>query len=985
LALVLGIALSAPSLHAQATGSIAGRVTDVTGGAIVGARVEARGPSRRRTETDASGAFRLPGLKPGRYALTVTMARFARFERSAVDVEPNDVAVVETVLELAPIEEQVTIEDEQPLGLDARDSAGTLVIKGEDLDALPDDPDEMQEALLALAGAAAGPEGGQIYIDGFSGGRMPSKESIREIRINASPFSAEFDRLGWGRIEILTKPGTDTFRGDVGFRFNDESLNSRNPFAPNRPPYQERSWRGNLSGPLVAKRASFFLDVDRRDTHDNDLINATLLDPSLDATPYALAVETPQSRMRVSPRIDLQLGSRHTLTVRYGYSDSDNPLSGIGGFSLPSRAYESSRGEHEIQIGETTVLSKSIANETRLQYSWSESRQTAAGNDPALEVLDAFEAGGAQVGRSSDTQKQLEIHNITSWTAGRHTVRGGIRVRGLRTDDVSERNFGGSVTFTGGDAPELDESGQIVADATGAPIMTSIDSLERFRRTLFLQGLGLGASDIRARGGGASQLRIAGGDPETSVRRWDVAPFVQDDWRVSDNVMLSLGLRYENQTLISSDWNLAPRLAFAWAPRKGQDGRMRTVVRGGFGIFYDRVSESLSLQALRYDGLHQRQYVVSDPGALDQMAFSLDGVSGVPSVETLSGYEVPQAIRRVAADIQAPITYQSSLSAEQMLPGGFTFSAILVATNSRRLLRSRNLNAPLPGGEHPLGTSETVYQYESTGKSNQTQLILGLNNRMSRSVGLFARYFLGRTRSDTDGAGSFPADPYDLAAEYGTDARDVRHRFILGGHLRLPGDVQISPFVIASSASPYNITIGRDVNGDTVFTDRPAYATDPTKPGLVETEYGLLDPNPEPGATLIPRNLGRGPGFFVLNLRLNKTFVFGRRKPEEPQGEEGGNLTLEGGRHGPPRGRGHRGGGPGHRHPGEGEGRATLSIGLSVHNLFNHVNAGAPVGNLTSPLFGQSLSSAGGFGRGPGGRSSSAGNRRIILQTRLGF
>ncbi len=133
------------------------------------------------------------------------------------------------------------------------------VIKGAALDALPDDPDDLEAALQALAGPSAGPNGGQIYIDGFTGGTLPPKESIREIRINSNPFSAEFDRLGFGRVEVLTKPGSDKFRGQAFFNFNDESLNSRNPFSLNRASSQRRDFGGNLSGPIQKGKSSFFL------------------------------------------------------------------------------------------------------------------------------------------------------------------------------------------------------------------------------------------------------------------------------------------------------------------------------------------------------------------------------------------------------------------------------------------------------------------------------------------------------------------------------------------------------------------------------------------------------------------------------------------------------------------------------------------------------------------------------------------------------
>jgi hypothetical protein len=256
---------------------------------------------------------------------------------------------------------------------------------------------------------------------------------------------------------------------------------------------------------------------------------------------------------------------------------------------------------------------------------------------------------------------------------------------------------------------------------------------------------------------------------------------------------------------------------------------------------------------------------------------------------------------------------------------------------------------------------------------------------MSRTLTLFTRYFLGRARSDTDGAFSFPANQYDLAAEYGYAGFDVRHRFILGGSVRLPGDVRINPFVILSSGRPFNITTGRDNNGDTLFTDRPAYATDPDKPGVKETAWGLLDPNPEPGQTIVPRNLGRGPSFVMVNLRVSKTISFGKAPAgaddEPPRGPMGAPPPPPPGGGGRPGGFG--GGGGGFRGGFRGEssdGRPSLTFSVSAQNVLNRVNAGPPVGNLGSPYFGQSLSSAGGFGGG-----SAAGNRRIELEVRLGF
>ena len=162
--------------------------------------------------------------------------------------------------------------DNRELSTEPENNAGAVVLKGDDLDALPDDPDDLAAALQALAGPSAGPNGGQIFVDGFTGGRLPPRASIREIRINSNPFSAEYDRLGFGRIEILTRPGTDRYRGQVSFNFNDDALNSRNPFADSTSADPDATvwWKFWWSTPQA--KSFFFVDFDKRDVDDETLI-----------------------------------------------------------------------------------------------------------------------------------------------------------------------------------------------------------------------------------------------------------------------------------------------------------------------------------------------------------------------------------------------------------------------------------------------------------------------------------------------------------------------------------------------------------------------------------------------------------------------------------------------------------------------------------------------------------------------------------------
>ncbi len=241
------------------------------------------------------------------------------------------------------LEKQViTVTEEQGLNTDPQNNADAVVLKGPDLDVLPDDPDALASAVQAMAGPSAGPSGGQIFIDGFTGGRMPPKESIREVRINQNPFNAENNNIGFGNIEIFTKPGADKLRGSTFYNFGDESLNSRNPFAPDRAPFQVRYFGGSLSGPIAKNKSSFFLDFQRRVVDDNAIINATILSPSLTPTSFTQALVVPNKFFSFSPRFDYQLNTANTLVVRYSYSRSKAENVGASDFSLPERAFDRS-------------------------------------------------------------------------------------------------------------------------------------------------------------------------------------------------------------------------------------------------------------------------------------------------------------------------------------------------------------------------------------------------------------------------------------------------------------------------------------------------------------------------------------------------------------------------------------------------------------------------------------------------------------------
>ncbi|MCC6588591.1 MAG: carboxypeptidase regulatory-like domain-containing protein [Bryobacterales bacterium] len=971
---------------AQQTASLRGTVKDSTDAVIPGANVVLRGGGREwTTQAGEFGAYKFENLAPGKYLLRVATPGFAPFEAANVDV--SGAATLDVTLTVMLETQTVSVQSETQgtVSVDPSQNAGSLVLRGTDLDALSDDPDQLASDLQALAGPAAGPNGGQIFIDGFSGGRLPPKASIREVRINQNPFSAEYDRMGFGRIEILTKPGTDRLRGSAFMNFSDESMNSRNPFSPTRAPYQSRLYGVSISGP-VNKKASFAFDVERRAIDENAIVNATILNTGLVPSPFQQAIITPERRTFLTTRLDYQLTPKNTLVGRYSWFNSDQQNEGVGQFSLPSRAYSSANGHHSVQLTETAVLNAATINETRFQFIRNNLSQNADNSIPTIQVLDSFTGGGSQIGLAGNTTDSFEVTNLTTMVKGSHTLKFGGRIRGAWLSDTSPQNFGGTYIFAGGVGPELDGDNQAIGGTTMA-----ISSIERYRRTLLFQSMGLSVAQMQLLGAGPSQFTLAAGDPLAAVNQIDVGVFALDDWRLRPNLTVSYGLRYEAQTNMADYSNASPRVSIAWGlPAKG--GQTKTVIRAGFGIFYDRFGESYTLQTLRFNGSAQRQYVVTNPTFFP----------AIPSEASLTSALTAQTIRVADKGLLAPAIMQTALGIERRLPRSTTVAVNYVFSRGNHMLRTRNINAPLADGARPLGGTENVFQFESTGRMRQNQLITNINTRFSRRFGLFGFYVLQKAQSDTDGAGSMPAYSYNLASEYGPSAFDVRHRVFLGGMIESPGKLSWSPFIVASTGMPFNITTGRDTNGDSVFNDRPALAM-ATTPGAIATPWGVFNPNPSATDAIISRNYGRGPGQFTINLRVSRTWGFGERRTSAQ-----GGMPGEGGMRGP--GFGGMRGGPGGGGPGGGGGgmrggfgaggmrggggpggmfgqnnsnkRFNVTLSLSARNLLNHVNLTSPVGNLTSPLFGQSLSIAG-FG-GPGG-ASAASNRRLEASLRFTF
>src|ERR1700678_1108245 len=394
---------SSTARSSSATGTLRGQVTDPSGAVVANAAVAvltSGGPTHSAT-TSKTGTYEIGNLLPGKYTVTANAQGFAVFVQNDVNVAAGQAAQFNIALDINVEQQKVNVEAEGPtLDVNPANNASSIVLSGKDLDALPDDPDELQSDLEALAGPSAGPDGGQLYIDGFTAGQLPPKSSIREIRINQNPFSAEYDKLGYGRIEVFTKPGTDKLHGQISVVGNSSSLNTKNPFLGDTPeePYYSVIYMGNVGGP-INKKSSFFLDVQRRDINEVAVINTQALNSSLD--PFQLTEDDPDPRTRtnISPRIDYQLTTNNSLTGRYQYYRDTEQNDGVGNTVLPEAGFNSIETEHTVQITDTQILGTKMINETRFQYLRDDSQQTPV-NSPLQSLPPGFttNASGSVIG-----------------------------------------------------------------------------------------------------------------------------------------------------------------------------------------------------------------------------------------------------------------------------------------------------------------------------------------------------------------------------------------------------------------------------------------------------------------------------------------------------------------------------------------------------------------------------------------------------------
>jgi hypothetical protein len=886
--------------------SLEGIVVDPTGARVPHAYVHAEHENvvetARDTITDAAGEFALTLPAAGTYDVLVKYLGFQNFH-ARVKIPANGTApYLRVALTIQIHTEEIDVDPEDIASLSAADNKSAMVFTRNDLRMFSDDDATFQQEIQALAGGV-GSRDFELLIDGFSNGRFPPKRAIREIRINRNSYSAQYDKYGLGRVEIFTQPGGDDFHGSLSVAGDDSAFNSANPYDPGQqPPYYTLNTDGSLSGPL-ARKTSFALTGSYGDNQNNAIVHTDTL---------TTAVPDPQRLLDFSGRVDRQMTNNNSLFARYDFNQSRQVNSGVGLLVLPSEGANLTTTTQTLQISDTQVVSPQIVAEGHFQYLRTRLNQAPVSAAPSIVVEGSFNGGGSPLQTQRDNQDRYEFQQYLSIETGKNFLRLGARYRLLRDANVSTTAYNGVFTF-----PSLQAYQETVAGTAFA----------------------------------ATQFNITTGHPSAVLVTGDLGAYAEDEWKARPDLTLDLGFRLESQSAIPDHFDPAPRLGFSWAVGKTPKRRAFFVLRGGAGFFYDRFDPNNLLTAIRQqNGTTQPSYTVENP----QFYFTTPPAT-LPSTAVLG----PPTLYNVDPHLHTEYGIYGGVSLDRTVGKIGTVSVSYHYVRGDHQYLSRNINAPLPGtynpadptsGVRPLGGTQNIYQFDSDGTAKIDTINANTHLQAGKKLALFAFAAIALySGNDAPSPTSFPTDQYKPSVDFGRPATS-RAQFFTGGTWQLPFGLASDTYIALQSGAPFNITTGTDLNGDTIYNDRPSFATAASPAASVyHTRYGAFDVTPQPGETIIPINYGAAPGLIFVETELSRNFKFGPRpataankpapKPDPPY---------------------------------------SLNFVVAANNFINHVNPGPPVGVLGSPLFGQSISLNSAF-------ASVAGNRTITLRSVFTF
>ncbi|WP_263416495.1 TonB-dependent receptor [Terriglobus albidus] len=849
-----------------------GRVVDRTGAAIVGAVLTL--DQLASTRSDQRGEFLYNCVTSQQHILQVAANGFA--ERT-LTISPSHAGHLRVVLQIESVQEEISVSSAQ-----VNTATGERTLAGSEVTDLADDPDDLQRQLQSFTAAAGGLGGVPlITVDGFRlESRMPPKNAIAFIRINPDLFSAEFTEAPYdgGRIEIYTKPGQSRLHGDLFFNDSEAGFNAKDPLSTRRAALTRRRTGFDLSGPLFHHDRDFSLSLERREINDFAVVNATVLDAAGNRTTLVQNVPTPQHLWEANARVSFLTSPRNMLIA--GYTANVNQFENVsaGGITLQEAAYGRYQAEHTLRLSDVTTVSPRLMQEFRISLRYRDEQDTPNSTATQAQVAGAFTSGGADIQASRNHEAVIQAMDDVVLTRKQHSLKLGVQVEDYFERIRTFQGFNGTYLFGGGTGPELDARGNPIA---GTSIV--FDGLEQYRR-----------AQRNLAGGAATTFSNVAGQPGNNFNQFRASLYVQDQWKLSDRLQVTGGLRYAVQTEPLSVSNITPRLGASWVP----DKKRKWSLSGRVGLFLTPVATTTIAEAQRLDGTQRTGQTIYTPIY----------VSGVPAGTII------KTIRSNAPSLTQSPSIQSQLAAGYSWAKGWNISASWVHVRQWSGLRTRNINSPLdndPLGLRPGPRYENILQFQQTGSVIGDLETVSFASSASKRIQFYALYVYVDLQGTIDKEPTFsPQSSNTDAGEWAQISGRSRHNIVTSGQAQLPFGLTIAHVFRVLGGTPYNLVTGIDRNGDGNFNDRPELATLST-PGAIDTRYGWLVSEGGNGTTA--RNAGLMPWNIYLDTNLTRRFVLNPKAANDR--------------------------------------RQTLSLNLRSANLLNHTNVTTMGSILGSPSF----------------------------------
>ena len=422
-------------------------VVDQTGGVVPGATVKLTGletATQAQTvapgTTTESGIAILEKVAPGRYSITAEFPGFDLGLVRDIRVRAGDSRHV-VVLPLAKIEQSVTVgRNTAEVAANRRNTEFGNTVAQAQIDALADDPTELQRQIQELAGPEA-----IIRVDSFEGQMLPPKAQIKSIHVVRDQFAAESANPGSTFVDVITQPGVGPLRGGINFTFRDDAMMARSPLVARKGPEQSRGFSGNIGGALAKDRTSFSANINGISQYITPVLNVALPGGEQSIT---LGVQRPENRYDLSAMVDHNITRDQTLRFMYSQNRVALENLGIGAYDLRERGYGGRQIQNIVRVQQAGPLGRRAFMNSRVAFSQLDLDIHSNTEAPTIRVLDSFTSGGAQ--QHQDLRYDwLQIMADVDYVRGVHSFRVGNDLWFQHVRNIQENNYLGTYTFSG--------------------------------------------------------------------------------------------------------------------------------------------------------------------------------------------------------------------------------------------------------------------------------------------------------------------------------------------------------------------------------------------------------------------------------------------------------------------------------------------------------------------------------------------------------